>query len=1142
MESQKIEFDFVVNSQGLQAIIRDIEKLKSTIKGIRSEAAKGTASGININTKEPLAEISKLKQAIESLPKNTTLGIAASGNLKYIDEWKKKAQETNGVFSSLQRTMKHHLLFGASGLMLGGMIGIPVAIANVAKETEALTTKLKQNLELADQYHHNNILLETDLKRLSDIAGIYALGFGESLPKVMDSMQLLARRFKDVEQVSYLSSVALTMAKIDNVELMVATQQLESVMLQFQLDLDGTRKFLNSYTTACHVAKINGTELLEALSRSAASFKQFNMSVDESIAAIAALATESGRTAGVVGNSFKSITANFSMDKAVEALDAYGVKLYDTNEQGLKVMRSGANVFKELMTIFSTLDAEGQQKLSLRLAGGKYQINQMLLFLQNAGDTYGKILEDIETKSSDALTMQLLRVGLETFQIKLMQLEASLQVFGKTIGDEVLPSLKNVTDGLTNGVIWLTENKESVAKLTSALVELGKVVIAYYVQQGIANAAIREGTTLLRLMYMLEGNFSAAFYGMGSSLRAFGMIAASVTIQMAALYAAINVISAAYDRFSDKSGLTGQQQDLSTQISMIEGNRNFALANSSRTGLSKDEINKIYDDQKAELSAKLTAVNDAKKQQESAATNKAMEESERAFKAIVDKAMASAQMSNPSMGDIIPSGKKGKTTSTGAKEAPDKSNEVFKLDAARNVDHMLKMSSIDADDYSSKLELLNTKQELFGTTTENVAEKLKLMHGRIGQLLGTAMEYSQLSTDYEQKATEMVANTTETKEALDALKVSWSELTKEEQKDFAEKYKEYFSDYKLLTKLMELSDKLKVEASEAQKQASKLGAEAVKATVSSTANLYETQSRMLGYDQEHETLGLGRNVTDEQKRVIELKYAVQQLVLEQQRLNEIQNNPHSDEDIKKQINAVDKLKLKIEELANVKLDNLKSEFAGMLADIATSQKSFTDTWKSLFKELQRDAVYGLFNIKNRQTGFLSKLFDGQGKSAAKVATPGKTGGLFGKHATGGIVNVPSIAGEDGEEVIIPTEKNTGNSKKLLNYASNKLGYYPGTTGDAYVPYFKNSELATQPVVNVQVQQNDANIAELKAANDLMRQQNEMLMAMVQNGNSSGQVVVVQAQASAEPIGKALQQNPEILTSILNRERSLARWR
>ena len=107
-------------------------------------------------------------------------------------------------------------------------------------------------------------------------------------------------------------------------------------------------------------------------------------------------------------------------------------------------------------------------------------------------------------------------------------------------------------------------------------------------------------------------------------------------------------------------------------------------------------------------------------------------------------------------------------------------------------------------------------------------------------------------------------------------------------------------------------------------------------------------------------------------------------------------------------------------------------------------------------------------------------------------------GLF--HANGGVVDTPSIAGEDGEEVIIPTQKNTQNSKSLLGYAAGKLGVSSGgLTAD-----FSSKDIAkTAMSISVSSATNMAKI------NEILATQNQILTTMLNNmGQQQGQTNVI----------------------------------
>jgi hypothetical protein len=226
------------------------------------------------------------------------------------------------------------------------------------------------------------------------------------------------------------------------------------------------------------------------------------------------------------------------------------------------------------------------------------------------------------------------------------------------------------------------------------------------------------------------------------------------------------------------------------------------------------------------------------------------------------------------------------------------------------------------------------------------------------------------------------------------------------------------------------------------------------------------------------------------------------------------------------------------ELSQSASQKVKTFWADSFLDIAQRGKDFKDIMKDLWFQIQKDAVYSMLGIKNQGTSVASTMLGKGKKNAGTVApTSGKKG--IGKAARGGILRTPTIAGEAGEEVAIPVENNTENSKKLLDYASNKLGYYPGATGDTYVPYFKNETLATQPVVNVQVAQQQNHIQELEKQTQVMSAMlNHMMSNQVQSG---GGITVISTQMSDQQILEAINRNPSALSNILGRNKSTG-WR
>lgn len=1082
----------------------------------------------------------------------------------------KELEQTKGIFEQIGKTVKHHAQFMAGAAILGGAIAVPTEIIQTAGAIEMLSKKLEQNLELSERYHGNSELLKTDLQDLANVANIYAVGFGATLEEVYNSMQILSRRFKDPDEIAFLESLVLTISKLDNVPLEKAAENLEAVMLQFKLNARETKDFVNQFTVAVHTARINGSELLDALQRSGASFDQFNMGTKEAIAAVATLSTTTARTGSTIGNTWKSITANFSMDKAIQALDSYGIKIYEINDNGLKTMREGANVFKELQELYMKLDDEGKQALSLRIAGGKYQVNAMNAFLADANNTFNELINEMNSKATDEMTEKLLRLGLDTFQTKLLQLQASLEVLSTVIGDEVLPSLKELTDGLSNGVMWLIENKEAVKNTISALISLAEVVTAYYIQQKIANGLIAEGTVLLRTMYLLEGNFTAAFAGMGASLKAFGLTVATTCVQLAALYVAINATMALYDRVSDKSGLVGQEQDLSTQKAMIEGNRKTAIAMKDRTGLSESEINKIYDDQISDIDGKLSDVrNKIEENKTDTKLDKAQAEAEQRFKNIIDHAMASAKMPEPTMPSAIGNSDSKKENKGASKadvaEPKDRAETIKAMQESRKLDTILSNLTVTTNEYETALDTVKAKEDLFGESAETVAQKITLMSGQTRLLNEQSKDLLQYANEYDTKANDLIATNENLVGALEEQRVSWVELTAEQKKDFIQAYTGYNDTEKLLLKYIDLANKARVESSKLTKDASKLAIDTTKLSMTAPQRIYNNKIKSLELDDEHEHFKLGSQAIPTEKNAITLKNAIKQLVLAKEELKRVEGEYGVDSlSFKQQQSEVDKLTEKVEKLSDTWID-VREGMADCIADMVAEGKSFEEIWDNLWKDLAREAIYRLLQVETQQS-LLGSLFGLGGASTGAFDAMGGYTSVTGFFASGG--SIPGYANGGNTDGLIKGA-GTGTSDSILTYLQNRgqfiktsngeyimqksavdkygttmldminAGKYAngGKIGTDVVPYLKNPKVVQD---NTSLLSADAKInremsKQLATQNELMQQQNSMLSNM---GGGNGNIVVMPVQPDANSVLKILQDNPRAVQAILGGQRKM----
>ena len=376
------------------------------------------------------------------------------------------------------KALKHHMAWMASAAVIAGFIGLPTAISKATEAFDALNTKIMQNMELSSEYEGNTQKLHSDMGRMAKDAMVLSQGYGISVNEVQEAMQTLSRRFKDAGTAVYLTDIALKMSKLDMVDTKQSAKDLEAVMLQFGMGAKQAKDFLNDFSVICHTARISGTDMLMALERSGSAFKAMNMGAREAMAAIAAVSTVTGKTGATIGDSWKSILANMDFKKATAALEHYNIKLYETASNGARVMRSGSTVLSEILTVYKDLDDKQRRQLATAIAGGKYQVNNMLAFLNDASSSFLENINQMKQKSSDETTEALLQASMNTYQTNLNQAKAAFHNFAVVVGGMALPTLKNFALAMAGVGLFLQKHASTILGTAKAI---GQVALAFVV-------------------------------------------------------------------------------------------------------------------------------------------------------------------------------------------------------------------------------------------------------------------------------------------------------------------------------------------------------------------------------------------------------------------------------------------------------------------------------------------------------------------------------------------------------------------------------------------------------------------------------------------------------------------------------------
>lgn len=1103
------------------------------------------------------------------------------------------ANQRAGYLGSLGQKIRSHFNWILAGSLLAAFAAIPAAVENITRETEVLGLKIKQNLELVEKYQKDHGALANDIKHLSEVAGVFAVGYGANVEDVMEMMQILSRRFKSPEELTYYTNLALVMHKLDFVAPKQAAENLESVILSMGLDFKQARQFIDEFSVAVHTARITGTDLLLALQRSGATFKNMNFNTAESIAMISALSTVVAKSGQNIGVSLNSILTNIDFKKGAAALKAYGIEVYDAINNN--EMRQGVEIWRDIARVFNGLDDKKANEFALAMSGGKFRINDLKAIVSTWGE-FEKILNEINTKASPEMTAVLLQTGLGSYETKLKRLSASLQVFGMTIGNEALPALKDLADGLTYGVMWLNKNREAVTRLIGAVVDIGVAILAWRAKNWLLNQSLISTGLGIANIYSKQGAYVSAMKVMGEATWTFARTAAvavsTVMVRFAAMYAAMELINGAIDTAKDP-----EVAELKTRIrsdkSLLDREKareNDVLNNGSFDAYKQTQDNQVQIQQRIQSNEeKLKAILDQRGHNDDPLMKNIKDLTAEAEKKMPQH--PPGEKYPPVAGEDLGSSS---GSSKGSSSIPpsDLSSRMAKDTYKTAQDQMFLSAKLSADQYSIALDQLSTKEALYGQTVKSTIEGFNIKQKRLQELANEERKYTNEADYLESILNEQVETNGELQQALGVTIEQWKAMSKEQKAAYKLDRREFLEQLELTKAQTTALNKYREKASEVHKELVKITDELLKqkfAGVYDEDKIRERNLKSIDIDANTQKANLGYNrpMQSFNERAIEyqaelkryeqyLKYQKQldqdyneMKVAEIKRLEEqrskILNESDSEDKTAKlaentkylqsarEGNTTALIQLNEEQEKNnlniaesiQKQDQLKNKFyeirkawAENIADMVVDGKDGGEIIKDLWKDLAKEAIMNMLKVNQYQNLLAQTSGKGKGKSSGgfRTTSAGIGAGVT-PYADGGIVKKPTLGliGEGGEEANINLDKlKAGDSRQaaLLNYANTQWN-----KGDTYVPTFRNPELAKASTTDIKIQQSMEHISELQRANELMMQQNQMLMYMMKNGGNSGGNTVVVAPQSDQQILDVINRNPRAMQGINGRHKS-----
>jgi TP901 family phage tail tape measure protein len=212
------------------------------------------------------------------------------------------------------------------------------------------------------------------LELLRETAEQAALDSGRNFGSVADTLGDLARAVGDAETAASTLKPTLDLATAGALDSAKAAEILTTTLTQFGLDASEATRIADLLATGANATTASVEQLGNSLSYAAPLARQLGMNVDETVAAIGALADE-GFRGERAGTALRNVLSALSdpASKFSTALDSIGIKTRNFNEVVVELARRGDEGKRALMA----LDSEARPAILALVNSGATNIQRL---------------------------------------------------------------------------------------------------------------------------------------------------------------------------------------------------------------------------------------------------------------------------------------------------------------------------------------------------------------------------------------------------------------------------------------------------------------------------------------------------------------------------------------------------------------------------------------------------------------------------------------------------------------------------------------------------------------------------------------------------------------------------------------------
>lgn len=366
-----------------------------------------------------------------------------------------KAARTELTFGNIIKRAREAANWKIGNAIENAIVDTPFEAFHDIKEYELAMAGVMQVLPKLELGQKN---VNEQFQAFSDIAGKY----GQSVRDVMEAGKSIGRMYGHdndgrgdyslgTENTNILTQQAAKMATVDNFDMLEATRGLESALAQFNMQTNDSNllmarsaHILDIWTALAHQSGASAQDLTEGVRQAGASANAAGVSFEFLNALIATGVRSTAKTGNEIGTTLKSMFSSMQSDKAIKAMQDFGIEVYRVGETGKTEMRPIQDLIMDISLALKTTpkDTKGVTDFLLAISGGKFQVSKVSAILHN----YEEIQRALGVaRNSAGFTNKQLEFQMDTMYRKIETLKANIASVFQQAG----------TDGLVNDMKWI---------------------------------------------------------------------------------------------------------------------------------------------------------------------------------------------------------------------------------------------------------------------------------------------------------------------------------------------------------------------------------------------------------------------------------------------------------------------------------------------------------------------------------------------------------------------------------------------------------------------------------------------------------------------------------------------------------------